>query len=104
MNAWLILSQHISVKCEVHGQGEGMFYAHRCITCYRKMLAEGGTAVDAYIAVSLCLGVLRTVSSGVGGGAFLNFYNRFGQVLFIHGVIISITISLPRGCSITIYL
>jgi len=41
------------------------------------MLAEGGSGIDAMIAVSLCLGVTRTLSSGVGGGGFTTYYNRY---------------------------
>lgn len=42
----------------------------------REMLAEGGSAIDAMIATSLCLGVLRSASSGIGGGGLLTFYHR----------------------------
>ena len=40
----------------------------------RQMLAEGGSAIDALIAMSLCLGVYRTTSSGIGGGGFMTIY------------------------------
>ena len=40
------------------------------------MLAEGGSAVDAAIAMSLCLGVTRHSASGIGGGGFMNYYKR----------------------------
>ncbi|KAF6021148.1 GGT1 [Bugula neritina] len=47
-----------------------------CSTIGVQMLAEGGSGIDAMIAVSLCLGVARSLSSGVGGGGFTTYYNR----------------------------
>ena len=47
------------------------------------MLAEGGSAVDAMIAVSLCLGVTRMTSSGIGGGGFMNYYKRYHILLYL---------------------
>lgn len=41
------------------------------------MLAEGGSAVDAAIAVSLAIGVERSLSSGIGGGGFMTYYSRW---------------------------
>jgi gamma-glutamyltranspeptidase/glutathione hydrolase len=39
------------------------------------MLARGGNAIDAAIAVQLVLGLVEPQSSGLGGGAFLVYYN-----------------------------
>ncbi|KAL2332802.1 hypothetical protein Fmac_014015 [Flemingia macrophylla] len=43
----------------------------RCSRIGLKILREGGHAVDAAVAASLCLGVVSPASSGLGGGAFM---------------------------------
>lgn len=43
----------------------------RCSRIGRDALRDGGSAVDAAVATSLCLGVVSPASSGVGGGAFM---------------------------------
>lgn len=40
-----------------------------------EMLASGGTAADALVAVQAMLGLVEPQSSGLGGGAFLVYYN-----------------------------
>ncbi len=41
----------------------------------RKVLAAGGSAADAMVAVQLVLGLVEPQSSGLGGGAFLLWYD-----------------------------
>ena len=40
-----------------------------------KVLAEGGSAIDAMVAVQTVLGLVEPQSSGLGGGAFLVYYD-----------------------------
>ena len=41
-----------------------------------KILEKGGTAVDAMIAAQLVLGLVEPESSGLGGGAFLVYFDN----------------------------
>ncbi len=51
-----------------------------------QILAKGGNAVDAAVAVQAMLGLVEPQSSGVGGGAFLLYYDAHsGKVSAIDG-------------------
>jgi gamma-glutamyltranspeptidase/glutathione hydrolase len=51
-----------------------------------KILKDGGSAVDAAIAVQTVLGLVEPQSSGIGGGAFMIVYdNKTGEVWFYDG-------------------
>jgi len=43
----------------------------RCSKIGMDVIQEGGHAVDAAVAAALCLGVVSSASSGIGGGAFM---------------------------------
>ncbi len=51
-----------------------------------KILRRGGSAADAMVAVQLVLGLVEPQSSGLGGGAFLVWYDaRSGEVTTLDG-------------------
>jgi gamma-glutamyltranspeptidase/glutathione hydrolase len=51
-----------------------------------KVLRAGGSAVDAAVAVQAVLGLVEPQSSGLGGGAFMTFYDaRTGRVSAYNG-------------------
>jgi len=50
-----------------------------CSEIGRDVLKEGGSAVDAAIASSLCIGTLNSFSSGIGGGGFMLVRNPGGK-------------------------
>jgi gamma-glutamyltranspeptidase/glutathione hydrolase len=65
-----------------------------------EILRKGGTAVDAAVAVQAMLGLVEPQSSGIGGGAFLMYYDaRSGEVSALDG-----REKAPAGASPTMFL
>lgn len=49
-----------------------------------EVLRQGGTAVDAAVAVQMALGVVEPQSSGIGGGGFLLYFDGTSQVITVY--------------------
>jgi len=57
------------------------------------VLKEGGSAVDAAIATMLCLGVINSHSTGIGGGGFMLVYTKANE----EGAVIDFREAAPGG-------
>ena len=55
----------------------------RAVEAGLKILREGGTAIDAAIAVHTVLGLVEPQSSGIGGGAFMVYYDYEDDALTV---------------------
>ncbi len=67
----------LSPPAAPQGDGKGMVAAANplAVEAGVKVLARGGSAVDAAVAVQAVLGLVEPQSSGLGGGAFMTYYD-----------------------------
>ncbi len=49
-----------------------------------KVLREGGSAIDAAVAVQMALGVVEPQASGLGGGGFLLYYDARSRLITVY--------------------
>jgi gamma-glutamyltranspeptidase/glutathione hydrolase len=79
MRFWtmLVVVGALCGAAEVRAAGHAMVDAANplAVEAGLKVLRAGGSAVDAAIAVQATLGLVEPQSSGVGGGAFMTFYD-----------------------------
>lgn len=66
--------QHI--KFEEFDKAAVVSDSEQCSNVGKDILQQGGSAVDAAIAVLFCIGTVQFYFSGVGGGGFMLIYKR----------------------------
>ena len=56
--------------------------SQQCSKIGKNILQKGGSAVDAAVAVFLCIGTVQFYYSGIGGGGFMIVYKRNEQKMY----------------------
>lgn len=64
------------LKYEVFEEAAVVSDSLQCSKIGKEILLKGGSAVDAAIAIFLCLGTVQFHYSGIGGGGFMLIYKR----------------------------
>ena len=88
------ISTEVAKSLEAKAKGEPVFAKNWMVSVANphaaaagaRVLSEGGTAADAMVAVQAVLGLVEPQSSGIGGGAFLVWYDgKSGETTTLDG-------------------
>jgi len=88
------ISANVAKSLEVKAKGDPVFAKNWMVSVANphaaaagaRVLSEGGTAADAMVAVQAVLGLVEPQSSGIGGGAFLVWYDgKSGETTTLDG-------------------
>ena len=88
------ISTKVAKSLEVKAKGDPVFAKSWMVSAANphaaaagaRVLSEGGTAADAMVAVQAVLGLVEPQSSGIGGGAFLVWYDgKSGETTTLDG-------------------
>ena len=88
------ISTEVAKSLEAKAKGEPVFAKNWMVSVANphaaaagaRVLSEGGTAADAMVAVQAVLGLVEPQSSGIGGGAFLVWYDsKSGEITTLDG-------------------
>ena len=88
------ISTKVAKSLEVKAKGDPVFAKNWMVSVANphaaaagaRVLSEGGTAADAMVAVQAVLGLVEPQSSGIGGGAFLVWYDgKSGETTTLDG-------------------
>ena len=88
------ISTEVAKSLEAKAKGDPVFAKNWMVSVANphaaaagaRVLSEGGTAADAMVAVQAVLGLVEPQSSGIGGGAFLVWYeSKSGEITTLDG-------------------
>lgn len=88
------ISKEVAKSLEAKAKGDPVFAKNWMVSVANphaaaagaRVLSEGGTAADAMVAVQAVLGLVEPQSSGIGGGAFLVWYDsKSGEITTLDG-------------------
>ena len=88
------ISTEVAKSLEAKAKGDPVFAKNWMVSVANphaaaagaRVLSEGGTAADAMVAIQAVLGLVEPQSSGIGGGAFLVWYDsKSGEIITLDG-------------------